>query len=515
MKKKYFFPAALVAVAMAATFAGCSKDDDHKQDYNPLIDDPQPEQPVTPSDPSDTPTPAASYNELYRPQIHFTPSKNWMNDPNGMVYVDGTWHLFYQYNPQGNDWGNMSWGHATSTDLVHWTEQAVALTRDELGAIFSGSAVIDKDNTAGFGANAMVALYTSAGDDGKQQESIAYSTDGGKNFTRYAGNPVIKNDDDNLRDPKVFWHEGSKQWVMALAKGWKMGVELYGSKDLKTWSHLSTFFVPLAGRPSLQWECPDLLQFGDKWVMIVSVNPGGPLLGSGTMYFVGKFDGTTFTADNLEYPLWLDYGMDNYAGVTWSNIGDRKVLIGWMNNWQYAGAVPCSPWRSAMTLPRELKLIEYDGKPLLANTVVSEIDNIAENWQSAGSSLDVKDAYQLRITLNLDKNSTIALGNSSDEKYVIDVNASARTITARRTSATGQSSFNGSFSIPSIQAPLNVIGNTVILDIFVDQSSVEVFTNDGSMSMTNLVFPKSIYNSLSITGASYEAQVRRFKSIWN
>ena len=207
--------------------------------------------------------------------------------------------------------------------------------------------------------------------------------------------------------------------------------------------------------------------------------------------------------------------MDNYAGVTWSNIGDRKVMIGWMNNWQYAGAVPCSPWRSAMTLPRELKLIEYDGKPLLANTVVSEIDNIAENWQSAGSSLDVKDAYQLRITLNLDKNSTIALGNSSDEKYVIDVNASARTITAHRTSATGQSSFNGSFSIPSIQAPLNVIGNTVILDIFVDQSSVEVFTNDGSMSMTNLVFPKSIYNSLSITGASYEAQVRRFKSIWN
>lgn len=507
---KHSLSALTVAVAMTAAFTGCSKDDP-KQDYNPLIDDPTPEQPVTPPE---TPTTQTGRNEQYRPQIHFTPAKNWMNDPNGMVYVDGTYHLFYQYNPQGNDWGNMSWGHATSTDLIHWTEQPVALTRDELGDIFSGSAVIDKDNTAGFGANAMVALYTSAGSDGKQQQSIAYSTDGGKGFTRFTGNPVIKNDDDNLRDPKVFWHEGSKQWVMALAKGWKMGVELYGSKDLKTWSHLSTFFLPLSGRPSLQWECPDLLQFGDKWVMIVSVNPGGPLIGSGTMYFVGNFDGKTFTADALDYPLWLDYGMDNYAGVTWSNTGDRKIMIGWMNNWQYAGAVPCSPWRSAMTLPRELSLIEYNGKPLLVNTVVNEIDKIADNWQAAGSSLDVKDAYQLRITLNLDKNSTITLSNGSDEKFVLDVNATARTITAHRTSATGQTSFNGTFSVPSIQAPLNTDGNSVTLDLFVDQSSVEVFTNNGSMSMTNLVFPKSIYNSLSVTGATYEAQVRSLKSIW-
>ena len=507
MRKKCFL-LTLVAVMMAATLAGCSKEDDSKQDYNPLIDDPKPEQPTTPSEPNTQ----NSYNELYRPQIHFTPAKNWMNDPNGMVYVDGTYHLFYQFNPQGNDWGNMSWGHATSTDLVHWTEQTVALTRDELGDIFSGSAVIDKDNTTGFGANAMVALYTSASD--VQQQSIAYSTDGGKNFTRYTGNPVIKNNDDNLRDPKVFWHEASKQWIMALAKGWKMGVEFYSSPDLKTWTHQSTFFMELAGRPSIQWECPDLIQFGNKWVLLVSVNPGGPVLGSGTMYFVGNFDGKTFTADALNYPLWLDYGMDNYAGVTWSNTGDRKVMIGWMNNWQYAGSVPCSPWRSAMTLPRELKLIEYDGKPLLANTVVEEIDKIAGNWQSAGTSLDVKDAYQLRITLNLDKSSTITLSNASDEKFVVDINASARTMTAHRTSATGQSIFNGTFSVPSIQAPLNVSGTSVTLDLFVDQSSIEIFTQNGSMSMTNLVFPKSIYNNLTISGASYEAQVRQLKTIW-
>lgn len=493
---------------MTAAFSACSKDDP-KKDYNPLIDDPTPEQPVTPPE---NPTTQTDRNELYRPQIHFTPAKNWMNDPNGMVYVDGVYHLFYQYNPQSNDWGNMSWGHATSTDLIHWTEQTVALTRDELGDIFSGSAVIDKNNTAGFGANAMVALYTSASD--VQQQSLAYSTDGGKNFTRYTGNPVIKNSDDNLRDPKVFWHEDTKQWIMALAKGWKMGIELYSSPDLKTWTHQSTFFMELAGRPSIQWECPDLIQLGNKWVLLVSVNPGGPVLGSGTMYFIGDFDGKTFTADALDYPLWLDYGMDNYADVTWSNTGDRKVMIGWMNNWQYAGNVPCSPWRSAMTLPRELKLIEYNDKPLLASTVVSEIDKIAGSWQNAGSNLDVKDAYQLRLKIDLDKNSTITLSNGSEEKYVIDVNATARTITAHRTSATGQSSFNGTFSVPSIIAPLNVSGSSVTLDIFVDQSSVEVFTGNGSMSMTNLVFPKAIYNNLSISGATYSAQVRELKSIW-
>ena len=502
----------MVAVAMTASISSCTSDDP-KQDYNPLIDNPKDEQPGVPDDSSE------GRNELYRPQIHFTPAKNWINDPNGMVCVDGTYHLFYQYNPQGNDWGNMSWGHATSTDLIHWTEQSVALTRDELGAVFSGSCVIDKDNTAGFGANAVVAIYTAAGEtgdvQGKQQQCIAFSTDGGKSFTRYIGNPVIKNDDDNLRDPKVFWHAESRQWIMALAKGWKMGVEFYGSTDLKSWHHLSTFFTELKGRPSLQWECPDLIQLGNKWVLLVSVNPGGPVLGSGTMYFVGNFDGNTFTADARDYPLWLDYGMDNYAGVTWSNTGERKVMIGWMNNWSYSGNVPCSPWRSAMTLPRELKLIDYAGKPLLASTVVSEIDKIADSWQTAGTTFDVSDAYQLRITLNLDNNSTIMLSNDTGERFALDINASVRTLTAHRSAVTGQTSFNGTFSILSMNAPLNVDGNTVTLDIFVDQSSIEVFTHNGSMSMTNLVFPKTIYNTLTVTGTTYDAQFRRLKSIWN
>ncbi len=498
----------MVAVLATAAMIGCSNDIDFKQQYNPLIDDNKKEEPVNPDEPT-----TSGYDEQYRPQIHYTPAKNWVNDPNGLVYLDGTWHLFYQYNPQGNVWGNMSWGHATSTDLVHWKEQAVALTRDALGDIFSGSCVIDKDNTAGFGANAMIALYTSAGD-GKQQQSLAYSTDGGKNFERFGGNPVIKNDDDNLRDPKVFWHAESQQWVMALAKGWKRGIELYGSKDLKSWNHLSTFVVPLTGRPELQWECPDLMQIGDKWVLLVSVNPGGPITGSGTMYFTGQFDGKEFKADEREYPLWLDYGMDNYAGVTWSNTGDRHVMIGWMNNWSYSGDVPCSPWRSAFTLPRELKVTEYGGKPLVTSTVVKEIDAIAGQWQDAGASLDVKDAYQLQVTVGLDQNSTITLSNDKGEQYVIDVRGSERTVAAHRNAATGTIGFNGTFSIPSMQAPLCVTGNTVTLDIYVDWSSVELFTKEGTMAMTNLVFPGSIYNKLTVSGAGSAAKYRVLNRIW-
>ncbi len=504
MKKSIsFLSLTVVATVTVATIISCSGEDS-QQDKTPSTVN-LPEQNVTPGIPSKEP----EHNEQYRPQIHFTPAKNWMNDPNGMVYVDGTYHLFFQYNPMGNDWGNMSWGHATSPDLFHWTEQSVALTRDELGDVFSGSAVVDKDNTAGFGAGTIVALYTSASS--VQQQSIAYSTDGGYSFTRYSVNPVIRNNDDNLRDPKVFWHEESKQWIMTLAKGWKRGVEFYGSSNLKNWIHLSTFVTDLSGRPDLQWECPDLIQFGDKWVLLVSVNPGGPILGSGTMYFVGNFDGTSFKADELEYPFWLDYGMDNYAGVTWSNTEQRKIMIGWMNNWQYAGSVPCSPWRSAMTLPRELMLTEYDGKPLLTCAVVREIENIAGEWQTAGEKLNIAGAYQLQLSLDFTANSTITLSNDQGEKFVVDINAKARTLTAHRNAATGKTSFNGSFSIPSMQAPLNTTGDKMTLNFFVDQSSVELLSQEGTMSMSNLVFPQTIYNHLVVNGANYKAEVRTLK----
>ena len=502
----------LVAAAMAATFTGCS-DDEFQQDYNPLIDNPQTEEPA-PEGPAEEVT--SSRNEKYRPQIHYTPAQNWMNDPNGMVYINGTYHLFYQYNPQANVWGNLSWGHATSTDLLHWEEQPVSLQPDELGMIFSGSAVCDKENTSGFGKDAIVAIYTSATN--IQQQSVAYSTDGGKTFTKYEGNPVIKNNDDNLRDPKVFWHEESKKWIMTLAKGWKKGIEIWSSADLKTWKKESGFFMALDGRPDFQWECPDLIPFEykgqKKWVLIVSANPCGPVVGSGTMYFVGDFNGKEFKADNMDYPLWIDYGMDNYAGVTWSNTGDRHLFIGWMNNWQYADKVPCNPWRSAMTLPRELALIEHNGSPLLTCSVAKEIEGIAGEWTAVESAFETKDAYHLQVVLNLDTNSTLTLSNERGEKFSLDVYATSKSLTVHRNSATGATAFSPTFPIASINAPLNSDGETVTLDFYVDHSSVELFAGGGKTSVTNLVFPQSLYNTITVKGAKYEARKRDLKRVW-
>ena len=507
MKKIIIFAAALAALVAA----GCSDD---RFDIQPPVIEAGGD--TEGGDTEGDDVGQSSYNELYRPQIHYTPARNWMNDPNGLVWDNGTWHMFYQYNPQGNDWGNMSWGHATSTDLIHWTEQPVAMRRNELGDIFSGSAVIDKDNTAGFGAGAMVAIYTSSGE--RQQQSIAYSTDGGKTFTQYAGNPVIANRDRNdFRDPKVFWHAESKRWIMALALGWEFGVEFWGSTDLKNWTYLSTFKTDTRRSNIGQWECPDLLRMtykgADKWVLIVSNNPGGPVIGgSGTEYFVGDFDGTTFTADALDYPLWLDYGSDNYAGVTWSNAPDgRTVLIGWMNNWLYCGAVPASPWRSAMTLPRELTLTEAGGQPVLANKVVAEIEQIAGEWQSAAGTIAARSAYELKVTVGIAENSELRLSNGAGQHLDITVNAATRSLIIHRTGDTGASSFHGLYSIPSIIAPVNSDSDEVELHIFVDQSSVELFTADGTTAATVVVFPSEIYNRFEgAEGAEY----RELESIW-
>lgn len=459
-----------------------------------------------------------SYNEKYRPQIHFTPAKNWMNDPNGMVYADGIYHLFYQYNPRGNDWGNMSWGHAESTDLIHWTEKPVALTEDHLGAIFSGSAVVDAKNTAGFGKDAIIAVYTSAG--ASQQQSIAYSTDKGQTFRTFEGNPVIANTSKpDFRDPKVFWHEETKSWIMSLALGWQYGVELLSSKNLKNWTSLSIFTTDNPSCRRGQWECPDLLRFEvdgeEKWVMFVSVNPGGPVSGSGTMYFVGSFDGQQFVADDMSYPLWLDYGTDNYAGVTWSNIPDRTVYIGWMNNWLYAGVVPADPWRSAMTLPRELELVKVDGRYVLASKVVREIENIASEWETiTDGSLGNHDAYQLRLTVDMTKENTWRLSNGKNEYLEFYVNPGARMIVARRNGSTGASSFSASFSLPALRMPVEGNEDSIELDIFVDRSSVEFFTADGTSAMTMIVFPEEIYDSIGATSGEIDGKVRSLARIW-
>lgn len=458
----------------------------------------------------------SSRDEQYRPQVHYTPSANWINDPNGMVYADGVWHLYYQYNPMGNDWGNMSWGHATSSDLVHWSEQPVAMTPNQWGDIFSGSAVVDKDNVAGFGANTIIAFYTASGE--RQQQCLAYSTDGGLTYTQFEGNPVISNTDRNdFRDPKVFYHAESQKWIMCLALGWEQGVELWSSTNLKNWSYLSTFKSNSARSNQGQWECPDLVKLpyngGEKWVMIVSNNPGGPVGGSGTEYFIGDFDGTNFKADERDYPLWLDYGSDNYAGVTWSNAPDgRTIMIGWMNNWNYCGNVPCNPWRSAMTLPRELSLVEVDGNPVLSTSVVKELDGIAGEWIAAEDGVCTGgDAYEMKVVLDPKESTVFSVRNGVGENLEISVNASAGKVIAKRTSATGNTSFNGSFSLPSLAAPYNKNAETLELHLYVDKSSVEIISADGTTAITCLVFPTVPYDRIS--GVD-EVSYRALKSIW-
>lgn len=484
----------LAGLALVATVTSCNND--YEENYLPLPD---------------------PMSEAFRPQIHYTPVKNWVNDPNGLVYLDGTYHLFYQYNPKGNDWGNMSWGHATSTDLINWEEQPVAMTRNEWGDIFSGSCVIDKNNTAGFGANAIIALYTGA--DGIQQECLAYSTDGGNTFEQYNGNPVIKNNDDNLRDPKVFWHEQSQQWIMCLAKGWKTGIEIWGSKNLKEWEQLSIFNVDNPRLKELQWECPDLIcmdyEGAKKWVLIVSVNPGGPVTGSGTMYFTGNFDGKNFTADNRTYPLWMDYGLDNYAGVTFSNVAGRNILIGWMNNWDYAGEVPCTPWRSTFTLPRELKLVNKGGMPYLSSSVVAEIENLKDGEfvaVEADKQWNKADAYELVIeNFDLTKDQKITLSNQWGNKYVIDFNKAAGKFVVNRDAKSGQTNFHGKF-VQKTEAP--IVGNetSTTVRIFIDKSSVEAFAADGTVVITNLAFPTTMYDACNTTSGN--AKVRGLKKIW-
>ena len=496
----------------ASLLALVACNDDKFSDVIPTID------PVEDNNPGgdNNQTVTSSRDEQYRPQIHFTPAQNWMNDPNGMVYADGVWHLYYQYNPSGNDWGNMSWGHATSTDLIHWTEKPVAMTPNQYGDIFSGSAICDKENVAGFGKNAILAFYTASGE--RQQQCLAYSLDGGITYTQFEGNPIIPNTDmPDFRDPKVFYHEESGKYIMALAKGWDYSVDFWASTNLKNWTKLSEFRTSNQRMNKGQWECPDLIKVpykgGEKWVLIVSLNPGGPASGSGTSYFVGDFDGTNFVADDLDYPLWIDAGADNYAGVTWSNIPDgRSIYIGWMNNWNYAGAVPCSPWRSAMTLPREITLEDMNGSPVLSTKVVKEIDGIAGEWTNAVNGIcNDGDAYEMSVILDPSENKTFTVGNSAGEHITIQVNPEAKKIIASRTSSSGVVSFNGMFSIPSMSAPYDTDADKLELHIYVDHSSVEILSADGKTAITCLVYPTIPYDRIEgIDEVSY----RPISSIW-
>ena len=450
------------------------------------------------------------YNEKYRPLYHFTPQYGWMNDPNGMVYADGTYHLFYQYNPYGARWGNMHWGHAISKDLVNWEYQPTAIAPDKLGAIFSGSAVIDHDNTAGFGKGAMIAIFTSAGD--RQTQSIAYSLDGGKTFTKYEGNPVLS--DANIidfRDPKVFWHAPSKQWVMSLAT--TQTITFYGSKNLKEWTLLSEFGEGLGGHGGV-WECPDLFPLTyegkTKWVLFVSINPGGLNGGSATQYFIGDFDGKTFTPDAMNYPLWLDYGRDNYAGVTWSNVpaaDGRRLFIGWMSNWDYANEIPTVNFRSAMTVARTLRLAHNGEHLVVASEPVKEVESLRRDPLSLADKTtsdtvtfenllpNNQGAYELTFTVtpNDTDSFSFSIENTKGEvlTYLFDI--AKKTLSVDRTKSSV--AFNTNFAETLIKAPLTA-KKSYTVRLLVDKASTELFVNNGEVVQTNTVFPSEVYNTL-------------------
>lgn len=431
--------------------------------------------------------------EQYRPVYHHTPAYGWMNDPNGMFYKDGVWNLYFQHNPYGSQWENMTWGHSTSTDLVHWKFQGDPVQPDALGTVFSGSAVVDKENTSGFGKGAVIALYTSAGE--SQTQSMVYSTDNGKTFTKYEGNPVITSNVPDFRDPHMFWNEDIKKWNMILAAGQHM--EIYTSDNLKDWK-LESSFGEKYGNHGGVWECPDLMKLKvrgtdkEKWMLICNINPGGPFGGSATQYFIGDFDGYKFTCESKpEVTKWMDYGKDHYATVTFDNAPEgRHVAIAWMSNWQYANQVPTQQYRSGNSIPRDLGLFEYKGETYCS--VVPSPEMTAARSKKAGKKL----TESCEMVVNLKGNATITLSNDKGEKVVMNYDAKAETFSMDRTKS-GKVDFSKDFAAVT-KAP--TYGKISQLRIFIDKSSIEALDADGKMSMTNLVFPSKPYNKVTVKG---------------
>lgn len=426
--------------------------------------------------------------EKFRPIYHHTPAYGWMNDPNGMFYKDGVWHLYYQYNPYGSQWENMTWAHSTSTDLMHWENQGEVIQPDALGTIFSGNSVVDKENTAGFGKDVVIAFYTSAGI--AQTQSIAYSTDNGMSFKKYANNPIITSDVPDFRDPKVFWNDDLNQWNLILASGQQMNI--YSSKNLKDWKYESCFGEEYGNHGGV-WECPDLLKIGDKWVLICNINPGGPFGGSATQYFVGTFDGHKFTCESKpEVTKWMDYGKDHYATVSFSNAPNgRIVVLPWMSNWQYANQVPTQQFRSANGLPRDVSLYNYNGEEYVSVKPSPEVLNAFEQKASGRFPM----ASYLEVT-NIKSNASIVLSNDKDEYVTMVYDGKNGTFSMDRTQS-GLTEFHNDFKSKTI-APTN--GTIKGMQIFVDRCSIEAFDIDGKVAMSNLVFPSKPYDKIVAKG---------------
>lgn len=472
----------------------------------------------------------ADREEKYRPAYHHTPLYGWMNDPNGMFYKDGVWHLYYQYNPYGSKWQNMTWGHSSTTDLVHWKHEPVAIRPDGLGSVFSGSCVVDHDGTAGYGRDAVIALYTSAGT--SQMQSMAVSHDGGTTFTRYAGNPVLTLESE-ARDPNMFRNEATGEWNLVLAHALDREMLFFTSPDLRTWT-LQSGFGKGEGCQDGVWECPDLFQLPvegsdeKKWVLICNINPGGPFGGSAIQYFTGDWDGRTFTADrdaDGRIPVrWLDYGKDNYALVSWSDAPDgRRTAIGWMSNWQYAAEVLTMQYRSANTLPREIGLFKADDGMTYASSAPSpELtalrDRLAVNRSNVAlgrkaRSFELPQSGLCEIVADIDAAAadsvTLVLSNSVGNEVTMTYDTARRTMSMDRRHS-GITGFSESFPAVTVAPTLEKNGR-ITLRIFIDRSSIELFGNDGRFVMTNLVFPEAPYSTLSARAAGGKAKIKSMK----
>ena len=427
--------------------------------------------------------------ERFRPVYHHTPLYGWMNDPNGMFYKDGVWHLYYQWNPYGSQWENMHWGHSTSTDLIHWEHQPMALEPDWLGSIFSGSCVTKGDE--------VVAFYTSAGH--HQTQSMAVSRDGGRTFKKFSGNPVLTTSDvPDFRDPRPFWNEDIHAWNLILAAGQEM--RIYSSKNLEDWKYESSFGKEYGNHGGV-WECPDLFKIDDKWVLLCNINPGGPFGGSATQYFVGQFDGHKFTCESMpKVTKWLDYGKDHYATVSFYNAPEnRRVVLAWMSNWQYANQVPTKQYRSSNSIPRDLGLFTCREE-----TYVS-VRPSKEMLAARGAKLK-KPTEACELVVDLKGQTEIVLSNSKGEQVVMTYDGQKQVFTMDR-SQSGDTSFSEAFPCTTVAPTYGVVRQ---LRIFIDRCSIEVFDTDGKMAMTNLVFPSEPYSMLKVKGGKatiYELHV--------
>ena len=490
--------------------------------------------------------------EKFRPVYHHTPLYGWMNDANGLVYKDGEYHLYFQYNPYGSKWGNMHWGHSVSKDLMHWEHLEPAIARDTLGHIFSGSSIVDQENVAGYGAGSILAFYTSASDKNGQIQCLAFSKDNGRTFIKYEKNPILCPADGlrDFRDPKVFRYEPEDKWVMIVSADKEM--RFYDSKNLKDWNYMSSFGEGYGVQPC-QFECPDMVELpvdGDlnrkKWALIVNVNPGCYFGGSATQYFTGNFDGTKFSCDSQpNVTKWLDWGKDHYATVCFSNTGERTIAVPWMSNWQYCNIVPTKQFRSANALPRELSLYTQDGEIYLSAVPVPEIKTlrkekkeipaftVANDYHIDSLLADNDGAYELALEITVGEAEIMGfnLFNDKGEKVDIYFNLPEKRLVMDRTKSGivdfGKKSVSHEIEVHDRRktTSINYIDdfalatwapikkeNKYTLDVFVDKCSVEIFLNGGKVAMTNLIFPSEPYNRMCFYSKGGSFQVDSFKA---